>query len=115
VDVIPNWNWLARIYRVWVYRVNGSELVACAAFLTILASTQLWHKPSMVALLTTLLASAALLVLVESAIIYSAFLPMYHSFILLCVVMAPALILQWVGDAIIAWTRNRRCSDPMTL
>ena len=98
---------VGRIYRVWVYRMNGAGLIACWSAATVLAVAALWRNPTRVVLLATLLACAALLVLVESAIIYSEFTLMYHAYVLLAVTIAPAILLQILVDRV-ATLRVRR-------
>jgi hypothetical protein len=93
---------VGRMYRVWIYRSNGAGLIACCAAATALAAAALWRKSTHVALLATLLTSAALLVMVESAIIYSEFAHMYHAYMLFGVAIAPAVLLQILVDTVAA-------------
>ena len=97
-DLVPPWRPLRKIYLVWADRVYGSELLAAAVSVTLLSGWMLWSTTSTVSLLATCLSAAMMLVLLESALIYSEFTPMYHSFLLFMVLVAPAVLLQAIWD-----------------
>jgi hypothetical protein len=97
-DLVPAWRPLRKVYLVWADRVYGSELLAAAIVIFCLTAWRLWRTTSTAALFAAAFSAAVTLLLLESALIYSEFTPMYHSFLLFAVLIGPAVILQLLGD-----------------
>jgi len=97
-ELVPRWRWLRKVYLVWADRANGAELLLAAAAVTAGSLFMLWRSGSAIAFLASCLATATVLLLLESSLIYSEFFPAYHSYLLYVVLIAPAALVQAVWD-----------------
>jgi len=106
-DLVPQSRWLRKVYLVWADRVNGAELLLAATAMTAGSLFVLWRTGSAVAFIASCLATATVLLLLESSLIYSEFFPAYHSYLLYVVLMAPAALAQAMWDFAGAWPTAR--------
>jgi hypothetical protein len=105
-DLVPPWRPLRKVYLVWADRTNGLEIILASIGATVAALWLVWRTASSVGMLAALLGAALILILIESALIYSEFALAYHSFMMFMVLVAPAIALQAAGDATAAWRRG---------
>jgi hypothetical protein len=83
---------------VWADRTNGLELMLVAVGLVAGALWALWQTISPIWLIAASLSIIFLLLLLESAVIYSEVVLGYHSFLVFIIFVLPAVALQMVGD-----------------
>jgi hypothetical protein len=97
-ELAPDWRPVRRIYLVWADRTNGLELMLVAVGLVAGALWALWQTISPIWLIAASLSIIFLLLLLESAVIYSEVVLGYHSFLVFIIFVLPAVALQMVGD-----------------